>query len=150
MKYLLTLVFKSEKNMKNLLSAIVFFLILFTGVCDDDEAHTVDAPNARFTFEVDVDDPLTVAITNASLNATSCTWDLGEGNSFTETSPTHTYSAGGSYSVILTASSKGGEDSSIETVVVEDLLGAADLIGDWKVAAEAHTLNLLMLREDYI
>jgi uncharacterized protein (TIGR02145 family) len=41
---------------------------------------------------------------NSVLEATSWQWDFGDGNTSTEQNPTHTYTAEGTYTVILTAS----------------------------------------------
>ena len=106
------------EKIRNLLSLLFLFSILLIHRCGDDKSLTVDAPNARFTFEIDTDDPLTVVFTNASLNATSYSWDFGGDGISTETSPTHTFSAGGSYNVMLTASNEDGEDVSSNTVSV--------------------------------
>ena len=46
---------------------------------------------------------------NTTTNATSYTWNFGDGSpSSSQTNPTHTYTAAGSYSVTLTASNAGG------------------------------------------
>ena len=44
-----------------------------------------------------------VTFTNTSTNATSYTWNLGDGNTSTATNPAHTYAANGVYKVQLTA-----------------------------------------------
>lgn len=48
--------------------------------------------------------PLSVTFTNTSTNATSYTWSFDDGTSSTVTSPTHTFTAMGSYEVTLVAS----------------------------------------------
>lgn len=57
-------------------------------------------PVAAFSF---TDDILTAQFTNASSDAESYSWDFGDGYSSTEQDPEHTYSAAGTYTVILTA-----------------------------------------------
>lgn len=47
---------------------------------------------------------LTVNFTNTSVNANIYGWDFGDGNTSTLPNPTHTYSAPGTYNVILLAS----------------------------------------------
>jgi subtilisin family serine protease len=48
--------------------------------------------------------PLKVSFTNASSNATSYAWSFGDGTSSTDSSPSHTFTAAGSYNVTLVAS----------------------------------------------
>jgi PKD repeat protein len=48
--------------------------------------------------------PLSVAFSNASTNATSYSWSFGDGTTSTDSSPTHTFTAAGSYEVTLEAS----------------------------------------------
>lgn len=50
---------------------------------------------------------------SASTNATSYSWDFGDGNSGSGVNPTHTYATGGSFSVILTATNSCGTDDTI-------------------------------------
>ncbi len=52
--------------------------------------------------------PHNVNFTNNSLNATSYTWDFGDGNISTQTSPSHVYTTAGTYQVILIAGSGNG------------------------------------------
>ncbi|MBL7914833.1 MAG: PKD domain-containing protein [Bacteroidia bacterium] len=52
--------------------------------------------------------PLAVTFTNSSLNATTYTWDFGDGTSSTAANPNHTYTAAGSYQVMLIASNANG------------------------------------------
>ena len=55
--------------------------------------------------------PYTVNFTNASVNAGTFTWDFGDGSTSTATSPSHTYTSLGTYTVKLIASSVCGIDS---------------------------------------
>ena len=48
--------------------------------------------------------PLSGAFSNASTNATSYSWSFGDGTTSTDSSPTHTFTAAGSYEVTLEAS----------------------------------------------
>ncbi len=52
--------------------------------------------------------PLTVAFTNTSANASSYTWLFGDGGTSSAISPTHTYTAPGTYTVTLIARNAGG------------------------------------------
>lgn len=49
---------------------------------------------------------LTVTFNNTSTNAATYLWDFGDGNSSTEKNPVHTYTAGGTYQVTMTASNQ--------------------------------------------
>jgi PKD repeat protein len=59
--------------------------------------------------------PLTVVFTNTSTgDYTTSLWDFGDGITSTLTSPTHTYTAAGVYTVTLTASGPGGSDTEVK------------------------------------
>ncbi len=61
-------------------------------------------PVANFTFSgANNPAPCNVSFTNTSSNATSYQWDFGDGSSSTQQNPSHTYTAGGAYSVTLKA-----------------------------------------------
>ncbi len=65
--------------------------------------------------------PLSVNFTDQSTNnPTSWQWNLGDGGTSTQSSPSHTYSTDGSYTVILTVSNSNGTDteSKINYIVV--------------------------------
>jgi PKD repeat protein len=64
---------------------------------------------------------LTVTFQDISTgNPTSWRWDFGDGRRSTQQNPSHTYGAGGSYVVTLTASKTGSEDSFNKLVSVEE------------------------------
>ncbi|MBK9046013.1 MAG: PKD domain-containing protein [Bacteroidetes bacterium] len=52
--------------------------------------------------------PLAVTFTNNSLDATTYTWDFGDGTTSTASNPSHTYTTAGSYQVMLIASNANG------------------------------------------
>ncbi|MDO6760484.1 PKD domain-containing protein [Tamlana sp. 2_MG-2023] len=69
-----------------------------------------------FTFVVN---KLTVDFTDASLLATSHSWDFGDGNTSTDLNPTHTYANNGTYDVTLTTTNDAGvSKSKTQTVPV--------------------------------
>lgn len=72
-----------------------------------------DIPTANF---VAVNNMLSVTFTNNSIDAGSYLWDFGDGNTSTEISPTHTYSAEDDYTVTLTATNECGDDIFSNTV----------------------------------
>ena len=80
--------------------------VAFLVSCGDDEdggGNPTDDPIASFQFEVDGTNIFQVTFTNFSENATTYSWDFGDGNTSTEENPVHTYAATGSYNVTLTA-----------------------------------------------
>ena len=77
-----------------------------------------DVPSANFT---QVTNGLSVDFTNTSTNADSYSWNFGDGNSSTETNPTHTYSADGNYDVVLAATNDCGSVTSTQTVTISTL-----------------------------
>jgi len=125
--------------MKNLLLGMFLFSLVFTVGCEDDSS-SVDPPTARFNYTVDENNGLLVNFTNASLNADSYSWNFGDDESSTETSPSHTYAADGEYTVTLTATNSGGSTSASETLTLTSVLTLADLNDTWKVAPEAGAL----------
>ncbi|MCC6690336.1 MAG: PKD domain-containing protein [Bacteroidia bacterium] len=54
---------------------------------------------------------LTVGVTNSCSGATSYSWSFGDGFTSTEYAPNHTYYAGGTYSVCVTATNGCGSDT---------------------------------------
>lgn len=61
---------------------------------------------------------LTIFLDDITIGATSYEWDFGDGNTSTETNPTHTYNELGVYTITLFASNACGETSLEEEVAV--------------------------------
>ncbi len=61
--------------------------------------------------------PLSVAFANTSTNATSYAWTFGDGAVSTETSPFHTYTVTGTYTVTLKATRSAGESTMASTTI---------------------------------
>lgn len=78
-----------------------------------------------------------VTFINYSVDADSYTWDFGDGTSSTEREPTHQYTAEGTYSVTLTAYSKGEKkkDSATKTVTVDALQA---FVGNYNVTQDCN------------
>ena len=74
--------------------------------------NKVSAPVASFTSNVTTGtEPLTVKFTDSSTNSpTKWVWTFGDNDYSTEKNPTHTYTAGGTYTVTLTVTNSGGSD----------------------------------------
>ncbi len=79
--------------------------------------------------------PAEITFTDSSANTpTSWLWDFGDGETSTAQSPTHTYTAAGTYTVSLTATNAYGEDGETKT----DLLTIYDPVtANFTVDAEA-------------
>lgn len=65
-------------------------------------------PTPYFTFNNNAN---SVNFTNGSSDATTYSWDFGDGNSSTAASPQHTYAAPGQYTVTLTATNSCGSQT---------------------------------------
>lgn len=63
----------------------------------------VDGPIAEIFYNCECDAPFEVEFEDRSHDATDIVWDFGDGNTSTDANPTHTYSATGDYTVVLTA-----------------------------------------------
>lgn len=76
-------------------------------------------PNAFFTFTngVEIETFTQVTFANQSDNATSYSWDLGDGNTSTEIDPVNTYPGEGSYTVTLTVSDALGQTSTYSETI---------------------------------
>jgi PKD repeat protein len=63
--------------------------------------------------------PLNVSFTDSSQGSpTSWNWDFGDGAASTEQNPSHTYSAAGNYTAMLTVSNANGTNSTFTTITV--------------------------------
>ncbi|PAV11782.1 hypothetical protein ASJ81_09090 [Methanosarcina spelaei] len=78
-------------------------------------------PVSNFSTSVDSGvAPLTVQFTDLSQNATEWKWDFGDGETSTDESPAHIYSAAGTYTANLTVSDEKGTSSQTATISVEE------------------------------
>lgn len=88
---------------------------------------TINEPPAEQASFTSVETGLTVDFTNTS-SAGSYSWDFDDGNSSTQTSPTHTYATAGTYNVCLTLTTSCTTDTECENITVEDGIG----IEEWE------------------
>lgn len=83
----------------------------------------------------------TATFTNTSFEGTSYFWNFGDGGTSTETSPSHTYAAGGIYTVKLTVTKGNATTTAEKQITVSGDMTAADLIGGaWKVRNAANSI----------
>lgn len=96
----------------------VSLIITDTNGCTNSIVKNVSviaAPNASFTASpfFSCTAPLQVTFSNTSTSGgpTTYTWNFGNGNTSTQTNPVNTYTASGSYNVMLIASQNGCSDT---------------------------------------
>lgn len=80
---------------------------------------TVNSPQTTASFTYKVEHPLKVVLTNTSTNATSYTWDFGDGSSSTEKNPTHRYDGIGVYKIKLTAKGNNQTKTQEKNITIE-------------------------------
>ncbi|MFC1876593.1 aldehyde ferredoxin oxidoreductase N-terminal domain-containing protein [Thermodesulfobacteriota bacterium] len=91
------------------------------------DADVVLAPECDFTYDKTTGQgTCTTKFTSTSLySPTSWAWDFGDGNTSTEENPTHTYTAGGKYTVSLTVTNDVGTDTETKTDLITVNAGQA-------------------------
>ncbi|MBU1369505.1 MAG: PKD domain-containing protein [Bacteroidetes bacterium] len=115
---------------------------------DKDDEPVAKNPVASFQFEVSSANFLEVSFTNFSQNATIYSWNFGDGQTSTETSPTHVYESAGQYEVVLTASNAAGASANFsQNLTITDPNDAYKLLtGDvsktWKLFREGTSMSL--------
>lgn len=88
---------------------------LLTGCKKDPLAK--NPPVADFTFaNFNLRAPVQVTMSNSSQNATSYSWDFGNGTSSTEENPTALFESGGVFTITLTATNDNGSDKITKTI----------------------------------
>ena len=99
--------------MRNSFKFILFGLILLLFCSSMGSAANV---TAEFTADVTTGtNPLSVTFTDQSVNATTWSWDFGDGDGSVVQSPSHNYISTGNFTVVLTASD--GNETAVETKV---------------------------------
>jgi len=99
-------------------------LTVTDGTCTQSVTQTVNItalPVSSFTSSASGIScaPLAVTFSNLSTNATSYSWNFGDGSSpSTSANPSHTYAAPGSYTVTLTSSGNGCTGTSSEILIL--------------------------------
>jgi gliding motility-associated-like protein len=99
------------------------YVLIFNQCGQDSIAFTVadETVVAAFTLsDTTGEEPLAVQTTNNSTNATSYSWNFGDGNTSTDVAPTNEYASNGEYTASLVASNAFCSDSISVTVLVYD------------------------------
>jgi len=86
-----------------------------------DTVQVVDPPSASFTASpTSGEAPLTVNFTDSSTGyVTAWSWSFGDGGTSTQQNPSHTYTKAGTYTVSLTASGGGVDDTETKDDLIE-------------------------------
>lgn len=100
-----------------LLASIALMGMITLTNCNRDDDDDEDGPTAAFTYTVEGQ---TANFTFTGSDATSYAWDFGDGETSMDMSPSHTYAAGGTYSVTLTVENSAGSDEATQDVVIEE------------------------------
>lgn len=94
--------------------------------------NPADEP-AVASFKADVNGKV-ATFTNNSFEGESYSWNFGDGANSTETSPTHTYAAGGVFTVTLSVKKGNTNATYSKDITVSGDMTEADLVGGaWKV-----------------
>ena len=116
-----------------------FYLVSYKNAAD---LPAIPGPKPKAAFEFEKTSPNTVKFTNTSTNASSYSWDFGDGNSSSALSPEHTYSADGNYTVKLTAMDAMGQmDEKTATIAISSASFSAAVLSSstgkvWRLAGE--------------
>lgn len=115
--------------------ALLFISIAFIGCSEDDEVVGQEL-SAGFTQTINQNTG-TVSFINTSSNATTYTWDFGDGSFSNVINPVKTYSSGGSYVVVLQVSNDEGLIARFQdTILIDELFDGGLLTnGDFENGA---------------
>ncbi|MFC2110164.1 immunoglobulin-like domain-containing protein [Bacteroidota bacterium] len=120
---------KLNINIKQIL--LLFLMISFVG-CEEKDDEMLPTATAEFTYSLNSETG-TARFINTSENASSYTWNFGNGNTSTEVNPIETFEEG-SYTVTLTAKSSSGATDSFEDdilyTIIDTQVPVITLLGD--------------------
>lgn len=89
--------------------------------------------------------PLSVQFYDLSTNATSWSWDFGDGGTSTLQDPIHVYTSGGKFTVKLTASNSGSSDVLVSTNLISvsgaNAIAETD-INSYKIITDNHVVSV--------
>ena len=102
----------------NFSTTFLFSVILIMSSCSSDESA-----NVSVAFSSDKEAclvPCTINFTNETKDATSYSWDFGDGNTSTQKNPSHTFTTEGTYTVELTGMNGDKNATATKTINVID------------------------------
>lgn len=97
-----------------------WYYVTITTACGTatDSVEVINEPLPVANFNITTTNQLTAVFADASINATSWTWNFGDGNSSTQQNPFHIYNQSGTYTVTLIACNDCGCDTISQVVTV--------------------------------
>lgn len=138
-----TLILESDWKFQNNTSGLddAYWKITLVHYDNPGDEPPIPAPKPVSSFTATVDG-LKVTFNNTSKYATSTSWNFGDGNTSSETSPTHTYANAGVYDVVLTSTNAAGSTTATQQfAVTAGAMVESDLYGGaWKVRPEANSI----------
>ena len=97
-----------------------FFKSLISFSCNKADDIQNNKTAAKFSVSgYEVTTPCTITFINISENATSYLWNFGDGNTSTQSNPTHIYNAAGTYILQLTVTGPEGSASACKLLTLE-------------------------------
>ena len=136
----------------SILALLAVFSMIALNSCkkddDDDNGGSTADPIASFQFVVSQTNFLEVAFTNYSQNATSYSWDFGDGETSVEKDPVHVYAAAGNYTVTLTAKNAANKSANYsQSINIADpddeyKMLTGDVSKTWKLFREGTSMSL--------
>lgn len=104
-------------------SLLLFFTFITSACSSRDEPYTPWVPSnppvkAEFTYQVQ--QPLTVALTNRSEYANSYRWSFGDGQTSSQENPVHRYKSKGVYKITMVAANSREQQTATAIVTVEE------------------------------
>jgi parallel beta-helix repeat protein len=95
--------------MKKIIRLFMFLMIVAFVSCKQDEPNP-EAPVACFTAPAEITAGISAEFNSScSENAVSYAWNFGDGGTSAEANPSHTFSAGGNYTITLTVTNSTGD-----------------------------------------
>lgn len=106
-------------------------------VLDSMPQWNMDVYSVQADFGVTINN-YTIQLSDSSLNATQYQWAFGDGNTDTLSSPSHTYTNPGTYTLTLIASSSCDSDTLTQQIVIADTSVTTGI--DWESSVSANIL----------